>query len=129
MKQGKNGYNYFDQPALERLILIRRLNREQGYSLKQIEYYLAIGEEKIRPEPMQGATEDIRGDLAVILERLDLQEQFNQALVTKLDEQQHYIKESLNRRDHLLLESLKASHQARKAELKKKRFFSWIGTR
>lgn len=53
-------------------MLIRRLNREQGYSLKQIEHYLATGEEKIGPEPVQEAAGDIRGDLAVIMERLDL---------------------------------------------------------
>ncbi|MCP3763722.1 helix-turn-helix domain-containing protein [Domibacillus sp. A3M-37] len=48
--QGENGYNYFNQPALKRLALICQLNRELGYSLKQIEYYLTTGGKKVKPE-------------------------------------------------------------------------------
>ncbi|MCP3764096.1 MerR family transcriptional regulator [Domibacillus sp. A3M-37] len=125
--QGENGYHYFDKPALERLMLIRQLNRDQNYSIKQIEYYFATGELKIEPEPMEeNSSDDMRKDLDTILERLKRQEQFNQALVIKLDEQQHYIKESLNKRDQLLLESLKNTQEAKKAEVKKKRFFGWF---
>ncbi|MET1031483.1 hypothetical protein [Domibacillus tundrae] len=98
------------------------MSRDQNYSIKQIEYYFTTGETKINPEPVEeSSSDDIRKDLDTILERLELQEQFNQALVMKLDEQQHYIKESLNKRDQLLLESLKA-------EMKKKRFFNWFGS-
>ncbi|OES45891.1 MerR family transcriptional regulator [Domibacillus iocasae] len=127
--QGENGYHYFDKPALERLMLIRQLSRDQNYSIKQIEYYFATGEAKVEPEAMEERlSDDMRKDLDTILERLERQEQFNQALVMKLDEQQHYIKESLNKRDQLLLESLKASQEAKKAEVKKKRFFNWFGS-
>jgi DNA-binding transcriptional MerR regulator len=118
--QGENGYNYFDKPALERLMLIRQLNRDQNYSIKQIEYYFATGEIPVKPEPMKDeASDEIQKNLSAIIDRLERQEQFNQALVMKLDEQQHYIKESLNKRDQLLLESLKASQEAKKAEVKK----------
>ncbi|WP_375143435.1 MerR family transcriptional regulator [Domibacillus sp. A3M-37] len=48
--QGDNGYHYFDQRALERLMLIRQLNRDQHYSIKQIEYYFATGEIPVKPE-------------------------------------------------------------------------------
>ncbi|WP_052712183.1 MerR family transcriptional regulator [Domibacillus indicus] len=137
--QRDNGYHYFDKPALERLLLIRKLNREQNYSLKQIEYYFAIGE-PVKPEPMnEDSSSLIREDLAVIMERLHRQEQFNQALVTKLDEQQQfnqelgtkldkqeqYIKDSLKKRDQLLLESLKNAQEAKKAVLKKKWYKWW----
>ncbi|MCP3763682.1 helix-turn-helix domain-containing protein [Domibacillus sp. A3M-37] len=125
--QGENGYHYFDKPALERLMLIQKLNREQNYSIKQIEYYFATGETKAEPEEMEERSSgDIRKDLDTILERLERQEQFNQALVMKLDEQQQYIKDSLNKRDQLLLESLKNTQDAKKAEIKKKRFFNWF---
>jgi hypothetical protein len=60
------------------------------------------------------------------MEQLKLQEQFNQALATKLDEQQQYIKDSLNKRDQMLIESLKASQEARKAEWKRKSFFGLL---
>ncbi|WP_083256294.1 hypothetical protein [Domibacillus iocasae] len=73
------------------------------------------------------ASDEIQKNLSAIMERLERQDQFNQALVMKLEEQQHYIKESLNKRDQLLLESLKASQEAKKAEVKKKRFFNWFG--
>lgn len=127
--QGDNGYNYFNEPALERLLLIRKLNRDQNYSIKQIEYYFATGETQIKPELVpEEASNGIRQDLAVIMERMERQEQFNQALVTKLDEQQQYIKDSLNKRDQLLLESLKTSQEAKKAEIKKKRFFKWFSS-
>jgi DNA-binding transcriptional MerR regulator len=119
--QGENGYHYFDKPALERLLLICQLNREQNYSIKQMEYYFATGETRIKPEAVNEVSDDIRKDLNNIMEQLKLQEQFNQALATKLDEQQQYIKDSLNKRDQLLLESLKASQEARKAERKRKR--------
>ncbi len=137
--QGDNGYHYFDKPALERLLLIRKLNREQNYSLKQIEYYFVTGE-PVKPEPInEDSSRLIRKDLAVIMERLERQEQFNQALVTKLDEQQQfnrelgskldkqeqYIKDSLKKRDQLLLESLKNTQEAKKAELKKKWYKWW----
>lgn len=125
--QGDNGYNYFDEPALKRLLLIRKLSREQNYSIKQIEYYFATGETQIKPELVnEEPASGIRKDLAVIMERMERQEQFNQALVNKLDEQQQYIKDSLNRRDQLLLESLKNTQEAKKAEIKKKRFFKWF---
>ena len=126
--QGDNGYHYFDKQALERLMLIRQLNRDQNYSIKQIEYYFATGEMPIKPGPInEGSSDEMRKDLSSIMERLERQEQFNQALVRKLDEQQHYIKESLNKRDQLLLESLKNTQEAKKAEVKKKRFLKWFG--
>lgn len=131
--QGENGYNYFDQRALERIMLIRQLSRDQGYSLKQIEYYFATGGKKVKPEQTKDELDKVHKGLADILERLEqqeefhkLQEQFNQVLVMKLDEQQNYIKESINKRDKLLLESLKASQEARKPEPKKVKFFKWL---
>ncbi|MET1029625.1 MAG: hypothetical protein ABWX97_01575, partial [Domibacillus tundrae] len=54
---------------------------DQNYSIKQIEYYFATGETKIEPEPMEeNSSDDMRKNLDTILERLERQEQFNQAL-------------------------------------------------
>lgn len=33
-KKGNNGYHYFNKEAIEQLLLIQKLIREQGYSLK-----------------------------------------------------------------------------------------------
>lgn len=125
-KQGDNGYHYFDNKAIERLLLIKRLSRDQGYSLKQIEFYLSTGEDPIKPE--KPPEDQLLKELKLIKEQLKLQEEFNQALIQRLDQQQQYIAESLNKRDKNLLEALNESKQARieaaAAAQQKKGFFS-----
>lgn len=49
-----------------------------------------------------------------LLEHIRKQEDFNQALLKRLDEQKTYIEEKLERRDQYLLESLKQSMETRK---------------
>ncbi|WP_050613352.1 DUF3967 domain-containing protein [Bacillus testis] len=62
-----------------------------------------------------------------LLERLDQQERFNKKLLEQLEEQDKYIKERMNKRDAMLMESLKASQETKKLlleaqeEQKKKR--------
>ncbi|ALA55239.1 helix-turn-helix domain-containing protein [Shouchella clausii] len=109
--QGENGYHYFNEEAVERLLLIKQLSRDQGYSLKQIEYYLATGDDPLKPEkPPEDA---ILIELKAINEHIKLQKEFNQALVQKLEQQQHYIDTSLARRDNQLLESIRELQKAR----------------
>ncbi|MBD8591648.1 MULTISPECIES: MerR family transcriptional regulator [Peribacillus] len=86
--QGENGYHYFDKSALERLLLVKKLSREQNYTIKQIEYHLATGGKDLKPEPTPEASEIILKELLVIKEKLELQEQFNQVLVKQLEKQQ-----------------------------------------
>lgn len=50
-KQGENGYHYFDNRALERLLLIRQLSRERIFSIKQMEYYFSTDGKSVKPEP------------------------------------------------------------------------------
>ncbi|MFI9225279.1 MerR family transcriptional regulator [Peribacillus frigoritolerans] len=136
--QGENGYHYFDKPAIERLLLIRQLSRDQNYSIKQIEYHFATGGKPVRPEPNAEASDLILKDLKVIKDQLELQKEFNATLVQQLkkqqqhmDTQQQYITESLNKRDEQLLLAFKESQQARQEaattkekESEKKGFFS-----
>lgn len=62
-----------------------------------------------------------------LINRLDQQEKFNKKLIIKLEEQDKYIKESLEKRDSVLMESLQASQETKKLlleaqeEQKKKR--------
>ena len=62
-----------------------------------------------------------------LLTRLDQQEAFNKKLITRLEEQDKYIQERLEKRDSMLMESLKASQETKKLlleaqeEQKKKR--------
>ncbi|AZV45675.1 hypothetical protein BAOM_p022 (plasmid) [Peribacillus asahii] len=134
--QGENGYHYFDKPALERLLLIRKLSREQNYSIKQIEYHFATGGKGVKPEPNPEVSDLILKDLQVIKDKLELQEQFNQVLVKQLEKQQQHIEHQqkqisdyLNKRDEQFLLAFQESRQAEQelaANQKKKGIFSWL---
>lgn len=133
--QGDNGYHYFDRPALERLLLIRQLNREQNYSIKQIEYHFATGG-VLNSEPTPEASELILQDLQGIKDQLEHQRKFNETLVQQLkkqqqhmDHQQKYITDSLTKRDEQLLLAFQETQQQKEevavtATHVKKGFFS-----
>lgn len=134
--QGENGYHYFDRPALERLLLIRQLNREQNYSIKQIEYHFSTGGKVLNSEPTPEAAELILKDLQVIKYQLEHQRKFNETLVQQLKKQQHhidhqqkYITDSLTKRDEQLLLAFQETQQQKEevaaaATLVKKGFLS-----
>lgn len=99
--QGENGYHYFDQSALERLLLVKKLSREQNYTIKQIEYHLATGGKDLKPEPTPEASEIILKELLVIKEKLELQEQFNQVLIKQLEKQQQYMEYQNSQKENI----------------------------
>lgn len=118
--KGENGYHQFGKEAIEQLLIIQQLTREHGYSLRQVEHYLATGGEFKKPEPVTNASEDIMNKLDAITQKLEEQQEFNKILVQKLNEQQQsndrykeYIEQSLNQRDQRLLETLEESRAAR----------------
>ncbi|WP_080969231.1 MerR family transcriptional regulator [Priestia aryabhattai] len=47
----KNGYRIFKKEGLERFQLIKHLNRDQEYTLKEIALYLDTGGEAFKPVP------------------------------------------------------------------------------
>lgn len=55
-----------------------------------------------------------RSEYREIIERLDKQEQFNRLLLEKLEEQQRYIDNSLNRRDEQLMLAIRQSMETQK---------------
>jgi hypothetical protein len=61
---------------------------------------------------------------SVLLEQIKKQEEFNRLLAQKLEQQEQYIKESIEKRDKLLLESIRSSQEQAAAIEKKKT--SWI---
>lgn len=69
-------------------------------------------------------------DMAEIKEALKQQQEFNKLLIEKLADQERYIKETLEKRDHLFLESIKtiqeekALLEAASTEEKKPSFFN-----
>lgn len=67
-------------------------------------------EEKETKTPALATAEDI----AEIKEALKAQAEFNKRLVEKLDNQERYIKESIEKRDHLLVESIRQFQEEKK---------------
>lgn len=80
------------------------------------EFPLVIDGEKERTEEAAAHVPGLATseDIAEIKQALEQQKQFNEQLVKKLDEQNQYIKESLERRDRQLMESLRATLEERK---------------
>lgn len=56
-------------------------------------------------------------DISEIKQALEQQKQFNEMLLKKLDEQNEYIKQSLERRDKQLLESIRAIQEQKQAQI------------
>lgn len=124
--KGENNYHYFDDKAIERLLLIQKLSREQGYSLKQIKYFIATGEDPLKPEPKPENENQVLDELQEIKDHLKKLEEFNRALIERLDQQekhiiesQKYINESINRRDRELLEEIDRRREQRIEENQK----------
>jgi DNA-binding transcriptional MerR regulator len=124
LKKNSNGYNVFDHEALEQMKLIKQLHREQNYSIKQIEHYFATGGESYKPIPQKGTDEILAEELRLMREEIqslrehsEKQEEFNHALIQRLDEQQQYIDNKLEVRDQLLMESMRETLENRKKEI------------
>ncbi|KZZ82527.1 DUF3967 domain-containing protein [Bacillus sp. SJS] len=52
--------------------------------------------------------------ISVLMDHIEQQKDFNQALVKRLDEQQSYIEDSLKKRDELLMKSIRESQETKK---------------
>lgn len=113
LKKDSNGYNLFDHEALETLMLIKELHRNRGYSVKQIEHYLATGGEIPKPpqieEKLGEDINEMKQQLQELMKQNEQQSHFNEALIKKLDEQNQYIEKRLNERDKMLMESLRTT--------------------
>lgn len=84
---------------------------------------LPIESPPVLPEPKESERDNERSNelLEELLERANKQEEFNQEIVRfnrelmqRLDDQQNYIEERLNKRDEMLMQSLKESMETRK---------------
>lgn len=70
----------------------------------------------VKTDDDERMTVHVADELKEIKSRLDKQEEFNKALLQKLDEQQKYIEESIERRDRQLMIALKESQEERKQQ-------------
>lgn len=112
----ENQYHYFDEHSMERLKLIKDFNRNQGFTLKQIQYLLSHQDGKYA-EKIQ--TEDDKSDLTIqvteIKELLENQKTFNEEVLLRIETQQKLIKSLLvKERDLQLMQSFKISQQEKK---------------
>lgn len=113
-QKNESGYNVFNDEAVERMKLIQQLHRDNNYSIKQIQHYFETDGESYKPISEKKYDEIVADELREMKEQISelkqsngAQEQFNQALIEKLDAQQAYIEEKINQRDKQLLTSIR----------------------
>ncbi|WP_028402418.1 DUF3967 domain-containing protein [Ectobacillus panaciterrae] len=140
LQKNDAGYNVFDEKALERMKLIKQLHREQNYSIKQIEHYFATDGVSFKPTPNKdtGAllADELRGlhdEIKMLRDYVQRQEEFNKALITKLQEQQTYLDKKLDKRDQDLMQLIRDTQETKKliaaAEQKQSWFSKLFGTK
>lgn len=108
LKKAENGYNLFDEEALESIRQIKQLHREQGYSINQVKTYFDTGGEVFKPINTE---EKLQKDIEELKEQMKKQLEFNKVLVERLEQQQTYIDEKLNERDRKLLEHIREQQE------------------
>lgn len=108
----------YEETAIKILVRIKNLF-DSGYETEQVdatlrnEFAMVVDgdkEEKESTTPALATAEDI----LEIKEALKAQTEFNKLLVEKLEQQEQYIKESIERRDAQLMESIRAMQEERK---------------
>lgn len=142
LQKNESGYNVFNQEAIEIMKRIKQMHREQNYSIKQIEHYLATGGEAYQPVPEKGTgvvlaeeLKEMRQEMAELKEYSRKQTEFNQQLIERLNQQHDYIKSNIEsmrqnqENKQAMLESESThSHSQDEAKIEKKGSFSkWLG--
>jgi DNA-binding transcriptional MerR regulator len=105
-EKNDSGYKTFDEKGVETLRVIKQLTRNQGYTLRQIQHYLASGGKEFAP--MSEVPDTVKLELSDIRQLLEQQNEFNSALLDRLDQQQKYIEDSINKRDQQLMATMRA---------------------
>ena len=117
-KGGSRSKRYEDT-AIKVLVRIKNLF-DEGYETDLVEsklkneFALIIDDNRV-DEKTDTAVLATSADLLEIKEALAEQKQFNKLLIEKLSNQETYIKESLEKRDRLLMESLRIIQEDKKA--------------
>lgn len=112
IQKNEVGYQLFDDKAIEVMQTIHHLHRDRGYTVRQIELYLASGGKELPYTPPAGP--DVWKKLIEVEELLKQQNEFNQALVDRLDRQQEFIEKSIKDRDEQLMNTIRALQEGKK---------------
>ncbi|PGT76810.1 MerR family transcriptional regulator [Priestia megaterium] len=110
----KNGYRIFKKDGLERFQLIKHLNRDQEYTLKEIALYLDTGGEAFKPVPEISADSILADEMRRMRERLDQLEERDKKrdevlmnLAEQLTKQNTYIEHTLQERNENLTAAMR----------------------
>lgn len=108
----------FTDHDLDALRHFKELTQDKGMALDNaaqliVEHFKRTALQPITPSATpQTARYD--GAIDQLIERMAKQEEFNEALLRRLDDQQRHIEESLNRRDEMLMTHIRETLAARK---------------
>ncbi|PFJ40206.1 hypothetical protein COJ00_27135 [Priestia megaterium] len=117
----KNGYRIFKKDGLERFQLIKHLNRDQEYTLKEIALYLDTGGEAFKPVPEISADSILADEMRRMRERLDQLEERDKKrdeilmnLAQQLTKQNTYIEHTLQERNENLTAAMREMLEGKK---------------
>ncbi|MEH7531640.1 MerR family transcriptional regulator, partial [Priestia megaterium] len=117
----KNGYRIFKKDGLERFQLIKHLNRDQEYTLKEIALYLDTGGEAFKPVPEINADTILADEMRRMRERLDQLEERDKKrdeilmnLAEQLTKQNTYIEHTLQERNENLTAAMREMLEGKK---------------
>ncbi|MFS0906644.1 MerR family transcriptional regulator [Priestia aryabhattai] len=117
----KNGYRIFKKDGLERFQLIKHLNRDQEYTLKEIALYLDTGGEAFKPVPEISADSILADEMRRMRERLDQLEERDKNrdevlmnLAEQLTKQNTYIEHTLQERNENLTAAMREMLEGKK---------------
>lgn len=117
----KNGYRIFKKEGLERFQLIKHLNRDQEYTLKEIALYLDTGGEAFKPVPEISADSMLADEMRRMRERLDQLEERDKKrdevlmnLTEQLNKQNTYIEHTLQKRNENLTAAMREMLEGKK---------------
>jgi mevalonate kinase len=137
----KNGYTFIrgtmdsraftvhDLTALrvfKELIKVEKRSKNEASNIVVERFKRKEENEETTPVPMENtrSIEKLEEMVEILLERTEKQEEFNRALIERLEKQDEYIKESIEKRDRLLLENIRKSQDENAAaieEIQKKK--------
>ncbi|WP_050615347.1 MerR family transcriptional regulator [Bacillus testis] len=112
--------------AIETLAFVKELSRNQGFTLKQIRFFLTqCGKKRESDRSPQPIDPSVKDQLQEINHSLACQEAFNRELLKKIEAQQKLIESLLVRdRDQYLIQAMNRSHYEKQQELKSKKGLS-----
>lgn len=120
------GHRRYTEENIELLIDIKKKIQDQNWSYKMVQQWLS-GEEMTTESPevrsnLEKKMENLEGMVQDLLSKSERDEQFQQALLLRLQEQaaaienqNNYIKNSLEERDQKLLENIRRTQEEKKS--------------